>query len=266
MAKSKLIVSAMSRYDEEYQSHFTGLRGYKLYAHGTFYAKNIVYNPIKTEILVGPPNFGAGGNKWLNEIRRLGKERNLEFKKIREIYPKRYELADLAQHPAIVIFPYAVMSYAIIDYYLSNLPIFVPSIDLIIKYKSLVDRSIYFNAYCGEKEKIRVDANKTSRHLKYDPNSDRSADYRHWIQFADYYRWPFVTVFNSWSDLIEKLLSADLRQISGSMKEFNKIRQAYVLDNWCRIIRNISPAEDQSIPDSFQSALSYFDMKNVQVY
>jgi hypothetical protein len=88
MAKSKLIVSALSRYDEEYQAHFTGLRGYKLYAHGTFYAKNIFYNPIKTEILVGPPNFGAGGNKWLNDIRRLGKERNIEFKKIREIYPK----------------------------------------------------------------------------------------------------------------------------------------------------------------------------------
>lgn len=265
MAKSKLIVSAMSRYDEEYQAHFTGLRGYKLYSHGTFYAKNIVYNPIKAEILVGPPNFGAGGNKWLNKIRRLGKERNVEFKKIREVYPKRYELADLAQHPAIVIFPYAVMSYAIIDYYLSNLPIFVPSIDLIAKCKSLVDRSIYFHAYCGEK-KIRMEANKTSRHLKYDPNSDRSADYRYWIQFADYYRWPFVTVFDSWTDLIEKLLSADLRQISDSMKEFNKIRQAYVLDNWCRIIRDIPPAEDQPISDSFQSALSYFDMNNVQTY
>ena len=29
-AKSKLILSAMSKYDEEYQFHFTGMRGFKL--------------------------------------------------------------------------------------------------------------------------------------------------------------------------------------------------------------------------------------------
>jgi hypothetical protein len=53
MDKSKLVMSAMSQYDVEYMAHFTGLRQYKLFAYGGFYAKNIIYNTTKEEILVG---------------------------------------------------------------------------------------------------------------------------------------------------------------------------------------------------------------------
>lgn len=62
----------------------------------------------------------------------------------------QYELSDLARHSAIVIFPYAVMSYSIVDFYLSNIPIFVPSIDMLNKSKSVFDRSVYFSSYCGK--------------------------------------------------------------------------------------------------------------------
>lgn len=166
----------MSRYDEEYQAHFTGLRGYKLYAHGTFYGKDIQYNPIKSEILVGPSHgFGSGGSVWLQEIIKAGKPKGVIFKTIRNLYP-HYELYNLAQHPAIVIFPYAVMSYSIVDFYLSNLPIFVPSIDILTSSKSLFDRSIYFNSYCGVFQPI--EPNKNSIHGKFDPNSDADDDYR----------------------------------------------------------------------------------------
>jgi hypothetical protein len=51
--RSKLIASAMGRYDEEYMARFTGLREYQLYAYGGFYAKNVNYEPNRDEILVG---------------------------------------------------------------------------------------------------------------------------------------------------------------------------------------------------------------------
>ena len=165
----------MSKYDEEYQAHFTGLRGYKLYAHDTFYAKDIKYNPIKKEILVGPAiGFGANGEKWLKELWKLGKRAKIKFKKVREMY-SHYELSDLARHPAIVIFSYAVMSYSIFDFYSSNIPIFVPSIDMLNKSKSVFDRSVYFSLYCGKFEPIK--ANSTSKHNSFDPNSDEDNDY-----------------------------------------------------------------------------------------
>ena len=68
-AKSKLVVSAMSKYDIEYQSHFTGLRGYRLYAYGGYYAKNVNYNPIKKQIIVGPSNgIASGGLEIMKEL------------------------------------------------------------------------------------------------------------------------------------------------------------------------------------------------------
>lgn len=168
----------MSRYDQEYQAHFTGLYGYKLWAHGTFYAGQIEYNPNRPDILVGPTNgLGNGGEEWLKTIRELGKSNNLSFKRVREAYPTRYELSDLARHPAIVIFPYAVMSYSIVDFYVSNLPIFVPSINILTQQRTVYDRSVYKSTYCGPFDPIRPQVD--SRHGKYDPNSANEADYKY---------------------------------------------------------------------------------------
>lgn len=55
--KSKLIVSSMSKYDQEYQFHYSGFKGYRLYSYAVFYIKNIKYNPIRSEILIGPAHL-----------------------------------------------------------------------------------------------------------------------------------------------------------------------------------------------------------------
>ena len=175
----------MSKYDEEYQAHFTGLRGYKLYAHGTFYAKNIEYNPVKKEILVGPTShFGAHGLKWFKKIEKLGFKNKIKFFKIRNMYP-RYELYELAQHPAIVIFPYAVMTYSIVDFYASNLPIFVPSIKILAKSKSVFDRPVTFEPFCGRFETIKPI--NSSIHSSYDPNSNEYDDFRLFLSLIIYF-------------------------------------------------------------------------------
>ena len=77
------------------------------------------------------------------------------------------------------------------------------------------------------------------------------------MNFSEYYQMPFVTVFNSWSDLILKLKTTDLKQISENMKNFNKIREADLLDNWCRIIK--SKSEKATVPKSYEEALKYFN-------
>ncbi len=46
-----------------------------------------------------------------------------------------------------------------------------------------------------------------------------------------------MTIFESDEDLVNKLKTLDLKKISDNMKEFNKIREADLLTNWCSILK-----------------------------
>lgn len=169
----------MSRYNEEYQAHFVGMRGFKLWSHGTFYAKrNGEHNPTRQEILIGPylHDLEKGTPKWLELIRKLGAESNLVLKSVMEVYPTRYETSDLVKHPAIVIIPNDFTIYLLVELYASNVPLFVPSIDLLISQRNTWDTSIYQKTYCGNFSPIKPDP--TSKHGQFDPNSDNETDLR----------------------------------------------------------------------------------------
>ncbi len=42
-SKSKLILSSMSKYDEEFMGYFTGLFGYRLYSYGGYYVFSYIF-------------------------------------------------------------------------------------------------------------------------------------------------------------------------------------------------------------------------------
>jgi hypothetical protein len=253
-SKSKLILSSMSRYDREYTFHYTGLKEFRLYAFGGFYSKNIKYNPIRKEILVGPTNgLGTSGYKMLHELNEYCRNISSKyvFKHIREIYSK-YTLSQLANHRAIVLFPYAVSTYSVNDFYVSNIPLFIPSIKMLIKLKSFNDRTIQH--YCGNHIKILDPFNNT--YHKFDPNDDSDEHIEYWLQYADYYEWPFVTVFNSWDDLIDKLDKTNFTLTSDKIKRFNKIKETDLLNNWCKILKKINRS---TIPENYYKSLEYFN-------
>ena len=259
--KNKIIISAMSRYDLEYHTHFVDIKPfYRLYAYGGFYARNVEFNPIRDEILVGPSNgMGSGGEQILSLLRKTSSE--FKFKKIREIY-SRYSLNQLASHKAIILFPYAVMSYSIIDFYISNIPIFVPSIDLMNKYKMASDRTINSSLYCL-KNKDFDDLNPSPHGYfhHFSPNDNSDLAYKYWLSFADYFIWPFVNVFDSVEDLIQKLKMVDFKSISNKMKSYNKIRETSLLENWCQILKKLDSY--QPIPETYKKSLEYFDLKSI---
>jgi len=80
-----------------------------------------------------------------------------------------------------------------------------------------------------------------------------------WNVIADYYMWPFVTVFGSFDDLGEKLKVADLPGISRKMKAHNLFRETNMLNKWCRLTKAIviSP----KTPASYEEALAYYNVK-----
>ena len=256
--KSKLVIAAMSKYDTEYQFHYTGLRGYRLYGYGGYYAKNVEYKPVDKIILVGPTtHLGPAGEQKLRELNDFSQKvsAGFVFKKIRNHY-KDYTLKQLATHRAIIVFPYAVMTYSIIDFYVSNIPLFFPSIKLLTQWKNVHDRTVDAPFYCGHTFNISFHpAHSNLSEHPYNPNDDGDEAYSYWLQYADYFDWPHVTVFESWQDLIDKLNRVNLNEISQNMKKFNLVKETDLLDNWCKISRDLrSPV----MPKSYQEALDYF--------
>jgi len=67
--------------------------------------------------------------------------------------------------------------------------------------------------------------NNLSTTHAFSPNSDEYSALKYWLQFADYYLWPFVTVSDSFEDLMEKLKAADSPRISRKMKTHNLVRE-----------------------------------------
>lgn len=70
--------------------------------------------------------------------------RPLRLSGIRELYPRHYEYAALARHPAAVLLPYQVSVMSFFEYYRMGLPMFVPSPQLLVqwhmKYRVLNER------------------------------------------------------------------------------------------------------------------------------
>ena len=216
-----------------------------------------------TTILVGPSShLGPAGEAKLEELNSFSKtvSSRFVFKKIKEDYAK-YTLNQLASHQAIILFPYAVMTYSIIDFYVSNIPLFVPSIKLLTQWKNVNDRSMNAPFYCGSSFSLNLQPapSNQSQH-PFSPNDDSDEAYKYWLEFADYFDWPFVTVFESWQDLIDKLNQVNLYEISQNMKKFNLVKETDLLDNWCRLSKGlIAPV----MPKSYQESLNYFGIKSV---
>ncbi|CAF0910446.1 unnamed protein product [Brachionus calyciflorus] len=256
--RNKLITSGMSQYDLEYHKYFTGYESYRLFAYGGYYAGDVKYDPFKGEILIGPSNgFGKGGSELIQSLTSFPSE--FKFKKLREVYPS-YSLSQLANHRAIILFPYAAMSYSMVDFYISNIPLFIPSIEIVNKYKMVFDKNINSSLYCGNKLRD-IESSKYSLYHGHSPSDDSDESYKYWMSYADYYVWPHVTVFDSIEDLIEKLRNLNLKGISDKMKKYNQIKEAVLLDNWCNILKRVD--QIQPIPESFEKSLEYFDIKKL---
>ena len=183
---------------------------------------------------------------------------NFIFKKIYDLYPF-YTLSQLANHRAIVLFPYAVMTYSITDFYAAKIPIFVPSVELMKEWNILHDR-IDTSYYC-EMNKEHILPSKYTTH-RFNPNEDTWDHFKYWVNFADYFEWPFITIFQSWNDLFHKLETLDLKAISQNMEKHNKIREADLLINWCKLIKSLNSSV---MPNSFKEALDYFNISNLNL-
>ena len=189
------------------------------------------YAPSRLEILVGPLNVGD-----VPFLPYLNDNKKYIFKTVRELYP-HYELQNIANHRAVVIFPYAVFSYGITELYAMGLPLFVPDPLFLLALGTLSDWKVSDKWYCG------ADVQPPERHpLSSHTLSPEGRDHEsnmYWVQFSDFYQLPHITMFSNWSDLVFKLDNSDFQKIHDDMVIENKRKVDELETKWSVLTHQI---------------------------
>jgi hypothetical protein len=229
------VVAAMSVYDAEYINYFTGLKPLVVTSTSLWYAGHgaTTYTKARNEILIGPLQVNSFPR--LSEINSAGGGR-YNFVPVKALYA-HFQSQDIANHRAVVMFPYAVMSYGITEVYAMGIPMFVPTIPFLRALDMTHDRRNRDDPYCGR------DAGVPPKHPSsahpFSPEDDDEASFTYWLQFADLYQWPHIQTFDSLPDLIAKLDKSDFDVIHTKMMEENERREARVSAQWKQIACNI---------------------------
>lgn len=253
-------IGANSVYDKYYMEYFTGINVTYIPSFCGYLTDS--YNPTRKEILIStkfePYNILKEG--IANAQQAISKSK-YEFQRLRDLYPK-YTYFDLASHPAIVYFPYQVSVMSFFEQYRMNIPIFAPSLkfltELHMNYRILSERT--WNSVFGKPtEKSSVLKHPDFSLSKYDPNDEMSSEaVNWWIQWADWYQFPYITLFDSFDDLIQKIENVDFHKISSQMKEYNLKMLDETTKTWFEILSTkvvMKEENKETFVDSFDETL-----------
>ena len=239
----KNFVAAGGRYDQEYIKYYTGLDAIFLPVNSLWYAGNATkFTQNRTEILVGPLQHHSHPLITNMTSAAVALNTSFRFSTVKSLYGN-YELQQIANHRAVVLFPYAVLSYGITELYALGIPMFVPSIEFIFKLKLVYDRTLLDPFYCGGRLKFAdLPKQHPNSNHPYSPDDTVSPEAIHyWLQFADYYQLRHIQTFSSWTDLILKLSKANFTEIHEKMEQENVRRKADLISKWKQIFDQIDP-------------------------
>ena len=239
-------VAALSRYDAEYINYFTGIDAIHLYSSSMPYVPHLPFRPKRKEILVGPLNID-----YIPFEKELVKHKNFTFGTARMLYGM-FRIAQLAEHRAAVLFPYAVMSYGITELYAMAIPLFVPSVRMMMAVDHIfpLDRTMTgTKLYCGEKNDYVPKKHPSSSHTQ-SPESLTKEAKEYWLKFADFHLWPHIQHFDNISDLVLKLEKSDFYQIHKAMVAENEKRMTALDQSW-RTIATGMDAKHRETPKKF---------------
>jgi hypothetical protein len=147
----------------------------------------------------------------------------------------KYKWSDISKYRGIVMIPYNCSTMSIFEYYTSNIPLFVPSkkfmMELYKKYPNHVLTDLTWNRVFGMRPGSIIKCDK-----KNDPNQYENYEIMEkWISLSDFYNeeWmPHLIYFDSFDELISKLKTTNITEISEKMKKFNEDRKKRIYDMW----------------------------------
>jgi hypothetical protein len=241
------VLFIMSDYDYHYIRYYLGIEPVHLHL-SCFHIPLKCSHPSKPEILVGPAHVKNLGpfqseddmNKKMAQLSINRAEKPLFYSHMKGLYPN-YEFNQLQRHPAVVLFPYSAFSISMAELYELNIPMFVPSNELLIKHGQMTDRTL-FPIYCTESQFSAFETEPKCGDFGFSPNNNSAKAQDYWLEYCYFNNRENIVTWNSPEDLSEKLSGCDLQSIREKMFEENGRIRVAVKRNWRQFFLQNNPA------------------------
>jgi hypothetical protein len=231
--RGQLILIANNKYDVEYGKYFTD-REWTHIPNICDYTKSS-YNPKKNTFLYYSrlpeyTNYCQGPiNNLIDKSKALG---------------GHYKWSDLVKYRGIVGVPYCPSTMSVFEYYTQNIPMFFPTVELMVKMKK--DHNSKVMAENSWNQTWNREPGSKIRPGPNDPNDYMDMEkFRKWIPLSDFYDegWmPHIQYFNDWMELkhtLDTISNDRLKEISNAMKNHNVVRQEKIKQLWNRVLQVI---------------------------
>lgn len=184
------------------------------------------------------------GNK--DEFIYYSRDRITEFSTNKIVYKNdvfsTHTHGDLRHYKGIIHIPYQISYMSIFEQYSYNIPLFVPTKRFLLEiYKNRtynVLKETSWNNYFGQISQSVIKCNH-----EFDPNDYLNYNaVEYWLNYADFYdaEWmPYITYFDSFSELEDIVHSVDTNEISNKMRNFNITRRKKIYEMWQTELRKI---------------------------
>ena len=254
----KNFIAANNLYDAKYIEYFTGLN---VEVMASWVPMATRYSGISKDILVAIHNYeyaqGFAENTASNPHTiwdELGQV-SPRLKDLRQKYGN-YQYAQLAENPAIVHIPYQVSVMSLFEQYQMGIPILVPTPQFLWtlhnKYNVVSQRT-----WEQVRHKKRPRGSPISASPKFmgcpDPNNDKDRDaFLYWVKFGDFWQFPHIIQFDSWSDLKKIIHKTNWTNVSKNMLLWGSKELEETKKRWLQYMNQpdqvvISPMSNTSI-------------------
>lgn len=154
----------------------------------------------------------------------------------------KYKWSDLSEFKGIIVIPYTCSTMSIFEHYTANIPLFFPSkkyiMELYQTFGQVVLSELTWNRIFHLAPGSIIECDRSN-----DPNDYNNLEImERWVDYSDFYNqdsMPYIVYFDSPDDLLYKLESTNLSEVSENMSNFNKLKKVKVYDEWNKILNNL---------------------------
>jgi hypothetical protein len=232
----RFVIAANNVFDRKYVQYFTGLNDAQVLYLPSYCEVKEKYAPVKgAPLLIAPRRVGSKALVQSIKAEFAINGGGLNATWMADAYP-RYEMGQLATHPAVIFLPYTISVMTFFELYRMNIPLLVPTRRLLAKWhvKHGLLAELTWPLASGAGSPLPPAPQFAGWP---DPNNDTDlAGLDFWLQHADLYTFEHVITFDSISDLVAKARDLTDRNawptVSAAMADFNGRQLAGILHTW----------------------------------